>query len=382
MGEKNTKTRGGGLFKRPAGEQNQGAHGRIPGGPAMKMLASLLALALPVALASGMPVAAQEKGAPSSGPKRDDTGTEARHRAEALLSGVVRVRMKALPDARTSETLGIEREGTGVVIDDAGHVLTIGYLVLEPDAIEVTGANNKTVPARLVGYDHETGFGLLELQGPLDVKAVVLGDSDRLPPREPVMVLPWGGPQAASVAYVVSRREFTGAWEYLLERAIFVSPPTRAWAGAALVNREYELVGIGSLLVRDAIPGDQPTPGNMFVPINIVKPILSDLKSRGRAAGAPRPWLGLRTESFQGRLLVTGVSEDAPADRAGIERGDIVLAVGPDAVTTQAELYRRLWALGPAGTEVPLRIQRRGDAREIRVRSIDRSAFFRSKPAY
>ncbi|MCG6875207.1 MAG: S1C family serine protease [Betaproteobacteria bacterium] len=349
------------------------------------LLGPLIALVLPLALLPGMPVEAQENekgGAPSAGPSRGDAGTDAGARAEGLVSAVVRVRMTALPDARTSETLGSEREGTGVVIDDEGHVLTIGYLVLEPDSIEVTTASNKTVPARLLGYDHATGFGLLEVQGALDVKPVVLGNSDQLPPREPVMVLPWGGPQAASVAYVVSRREFTGAWEYLLDNAIFVSPPTRAWAGAALVNREYKLVGIGSLLVRDTVPGDRPMPGNMFVPINLLKPILADLKSRGRAAGAPRPWLGLRTESARGKLFVTGVSEDGPADLAGIERGDIVLAVGSVAVATQGELYRKMWALGPAGTEVPLRILRRGEAREIRVKSIDRSAFFRSKPAY
>ena len=354
----------------------------LPGGPVMRMLGSFVALAL--ALFLGVPVQAQEKGrdiAPP-GPARGDGGAEARERAEALLSAVVRVRMKALPDARTSRTLGDEREGSGVVIDEEGHVLTIGYLVLEPDAIEVTGAGNKTVPARLVGYDHATGFGLIKLQGPLDAKPVALGDSGRLAPREPVMVLPWGGAQAASVAYVVSRREFTGAWEYLLDSAIFVSPPTMAWAGAALVNRDYQLVGIGSLLVRDAAPGIREIPGNMFVPINLLKPVLADLKSRGRTAQVPRPWLGLRTEAAHGRLFVTGVSEDGPADLAGVERGDIVLAVGPDAVATQAELYRKMWALGPAGTEVPLKILRNGDTHEIRIKSIDRSAFFRSKPAY
>jgi serine protease Do len=373
MAKKDSKSPRRGLANRADGDQNCRVSGRISGGPAMKTLAPLVALVLPLALLPGAPVEAQEQGSARN---------ESRERAEALLSAVVRVRTKALPDARTSDTLGVEREGTGVVIDAEGHVLTIGYLVLEPDAIEVTGPDSKTVPARLVGYDHATGFGLLKLQGPLDVKPIVLGESERLAPRDPVMVLPWGGRQAASVAYVVSRREFTGAWEYLLESAIFVSPPTRAWAGAALVNREYKLVGIGSLLVRDTAPGERTIPGNMFVPIEVLKPILADLKAQGHAAGAPRPWLGLRTEAAHGRLFVSGVSEGGPADRAGIEPGDVVQAVGRDPVATQAELYRKMWALGPAGTEVPLSILRGGEAREIRVKSIDRSTFFRSKPAY
>jgi S1-C subfamily serine protease len=168
----------------------------------------------------------------------------------------------------------------------------------------------------------------------------------------------------------------------LLDSAIFVAPPTTAWAGAALVNREFKLVGIGSLLVRDIGPGGQPIPGNMFVPIDLLKPILDDLKSRGRASGAPRPWLGLRTESVHGRLFVLGVSEEGPADLAGVKRGDIVLAVGSNAVATQAELYRKMWALGPAGTDVPLRILQDGETRDIRIKSIDRSGFFRSKPAH
>lgn len=335
----------------------------------MKLLVSGAALAL--ALVAGVPGEAQEKGAAAS-----------QQRADALLSAVVRVRMKALPNARTTRTLGAEREGSGVVIDDEGHVLTIGYLVLEPDAIEVTGANNRTVPAQLVGYDHATGLGLIKLQRPFDAKPITIGDSGSLSLGEPVMMLPWGGPQAASVAYVVSRNEFTGAWEYLLDSAIFVSPPTPAWAGAALVNREFRLVGVGSLFVRAMGTDDRPIPGNMFVPIDLLKPILRDLKSNGRAAGPPRPWLGLRTESARGRLFVTGVSEDGPAALAGVRRGDVVLAVGSDAVSTQAELYRKMWSLGPAGTEVPLKVLQDGETREIRVKSIDRSTFFRSKPAY
>lgn len=335
------------------------------------MKTSALFVALALALLTGVPVQAQEKG---------PVATAAQQRADALLSAVVRVRVKALPDARTIRTLGAEREGTGVVIDDEGHVLTIGYLVLEPDAIEVTGAGNKTVPARLVGYDHSTGLGLIKVQTPFEGKPITFGDSESLSLGEPVMMLPWGGPQAASVAYVVSRNEFTGAWEYLLDNAIFVSPPTASWAGAALVNREFRLVGVGSLFVRAMGTDDRPIPGNMFVPIDILKPILADLKSRGHAAGPPRPWLGLRTESARGRLFVTGVSEDGPADRAGVRRGDVVLAVGPDAVATQAELYRKMWSLGPAGTEVPLRILQDGETRDIRVKSIDRMDFFRTKP--
>ena len=301
--------------------------------------------------------------------------------AEDVLGSVVRVRTRALPDARSNATLGSTREGSGVIIDDRGHILTIGYLVIEADAIEVTTADGKTSPATLIGYDHATGFGLLRATLPLVAHPIDLGVSAELALREPVMVAPHGGRESISLAYVVSKRQFAGSWEYLLDSAIFISPPTLAWAGSALISREGKLVGIGSLLVRDSVETGVPLPGNMFVPIDLVKPILADLIDKGRASGAPRPWLGMATEEVQGRLFVTRVSAEAPADRAGIQRGDIIVGVGADTVTTQSELYQKLWSLGPAGIEVPLKVLQGASLKEIKVRSIDRMEYFRIKPA-
>jgi S1-C subfamily serine protease len=346
----------------------------------MKMLAVLVACVL--ALLGAGPAGAEERGQGESAAERVPDAAAAERRVENLVSAVVRVRMKALPDARSSEMLGAAREGTGVVIDDAGHVLTIGYLVIEPESIEVTTADDKNVPAELVGYDHATGFGLLKAQVPLGVNPIALGESGALAVREPVMILPWGSPAAASVALVVSRREFTGSWEYLLDSAIFVSPPTLIWQGAALVNRDYKLVGVGSLLVSDSMRSEQPIPGNMFVPIDLLKPILADLKARGRAADAPHPWLGVMTEEARGGLVVSRVPADSPADRAGVKPGDIVLGVGETPVKTHAELYRMVWGLGPAGVEVPLKVLQDGDTKDIRVKSIDRADFFRKKPLH
>jgi S1-C subfamily serine protease len=300
--------------------------------------------------------------------------------ANDLLASVVRVKARSLPDARSNATLGSSREGSGVIIDDSGHILTIGYLVIEADAIEVTTAEGKTSPATLAGYDHATGFGLLHAVLPLGAKPIDLGVSAELALREPVMVAPHGGRESVNLAYVVSKRQFTGSWEYLLESAIFTSPPSLAWAGSALISREGKLVGIGSLLVRDSEEAGTPQPGNMFVPIDLLKPIVADLIDKGRVSGPPRPWLGMATEELQGRLFVTRVSPEAPADQAGVRRGDIVVGVGADAVATQAELYRKIWSLGPAGTEVPLKVLQGANVTEIKVRSIERTQYFRAKP--
>ena len=300
--------------------------------------------------------------------------------ADELLGSVVKVSMRALPDARSNASLGAVREGSGVIIDDKGHILTIGYLVIEADAIEVTTADGKTSPATLAGYDHATGFGLLRAVLPLGAKPIDLGTSGDLALREPVMVAPYGGRESINLAYVISKRQFAGSWEYLLDSALFTSPPSLAWAGSALISREGKLVGIGSLLVRDSEEAGVPLPGNMFVPIDLVKPILTDLIDKGRVSGPPRPWLGMATEELQGRLFVTRVSPQAPADQAGVGRGDIIVGVGADAVSTHAEFYRKVWSLGPAGTEVPLKVLQGASVKEIKVRSIDRLDYLRAKP--
>jgi S1-C subfamily serine protease len=310
--------------------------------------------------------------------KKDPKEAEAERQIEELMSSVVHVRMRALPDARSNATLGPNREGSGIVIEP-GWVLTIGYLVIEPDAIEVSTLKNRTLPATLAGYDHASGFGLLRVQGDLGVKALPLGDSGALSEREAVLVVPHHGRENASVAQVMAKRRFTGSWEYLLESAIFTAPPSYTWAGAALVNREFQLVGVGSLLVRDTVEPGVPLPGNMFVPTNLLKPILGQLKERGRAAGPQRPWLGLATEEVQGRLFVTRVSPESPADLAGIRQGDIVMSVGSDAVKTHVELYERIWALGAAGVEVPMKVLQGPDVRDVRVKSIDRFEYFKAK---
>jgi serine protease Do len=346
------------------------------------MTASRILSALTVFLLGlGGAVAQQPKERPHA-QKSQQAEAVLEREAEEMLAAVVRVRMKAIPNARSNATLGSNREGTGVVIDGRGHIVTIGYIVIEAESIEITTRDERTVPATLIGYDHASGFGLLRSGAPLGVKPMPMGQAADLATREPVMVLPAGGREAASLAYVVSKRKFAASWEYLLETAIFTAPPTPQWAGAALVSREGKLVGIGSLYVRETLDAGSEIPGNMFVPIDLLKPILADLIEKGRRSGPPRPWLGLATEEFHGHLLVTRVSPEGPADKAGIRNGDIVIGVGADPVGSHEDLYRRVWGLGAAGIEVPLKILQGADVREFRLRSIDRFQYFKEKPIY
>ena len=305
----------------------------------------------------------------------------AQPKPEETLSAVVGVSSKIRANARSAESLGTQRQGSGALIRE-GYVLTIGYLVMEAEAIEVRSASGRTVPATLAAFDHHSGFGLLKLGAPLEGTPLALGDSAALAERDPAMVVNSSGREGATIVQVVSRRQFSGSWEYLLDSAIFTYPPVDNWSGAALIGTKGELLGIGSLIVSDAEGQGGQSPGNMFVPVDLLKPVLSDLIAQGRRSSPARPWLGVNTDEFRGRLFVTRLSPGGPGERAGLQAEDIVLAVGGEEVKTLAEFYRKVWARGAAGVNVPLKVLRGAQVRDVTVRSIDRVQYFRGSATY
>ena len=294
------------------------------------------------------------------------------------LDAVVGVRASIPADARTAETLGTERQGSGVVIRADGLVLTIGYLILEAERAELVLPGGREVPAEVLAYDYDSGFGLLQALAPLGIEPVAFGESAGLGEDSRVLVASFAGPEAATPAYVVSRRDFAGYWEYLLPDAIFTAPPHRFFGGAALFGPDGRLLGIGSLMVGDAAE-DRALPGNMSVPIDALKPILGEMLAHGRAARPARPWLGLITEELRGRLFVTRVAPGGPAAAAGLAADDIVLGVADKPVASPADFYRKVWALGDAGVEVPLTVLRGAEVARIPVASGDRYDYLKLK---
>lgn len=289
-----------------------------------------------------------------------------------LVSAVVRIKTYINPEARTGDNLGHQREGSGVVLDSNGLVLTIGYLMVEAHAAEIVTLEGRTVPANIVGYDHESGFGLLQASVSLNVAPMPMGSSADVKQQDQLLVVSHGGAGRVGAVIVVSKREFAGAWEYLLPDAIFTAPPHPAWSGAALVNREGKLVGIGSLVVGDASGQGVRMPGNMFVPIDRLPPILGDLMANGYSSESPTPWLGLNTEEAGGKLVVSRAVPGGPAEKAGVKRGDIVTGIDGQPSYDLSELYKKIRSLGSAGVTVPLEIERDGDKRRIDIKSMNR----------
>ena len=299
--------------------------------------------------------------------------------AEEILKSVVKIHAIIPKDARTADTLGTEREGHGVLIDSRGHILTIGYLVNEAETIELTGPDDKKVGATFVGYDHATGFGLLRAESPIGAIPMKIGESSKIKEGEPVLVAGFGGKDAVQVARVISRKEFAGYWEYLLDDAIFTAPAYANFGGAALIDKEGQLVGIGSLFTQIVLQGIGTLPSNMFVPIDLLKPILNDLITLGRSHEAPKPWLGINSEESHGRIFITRLTAGGPAEEAGLQVDDLILAVDGKPFRSLADFYRRVWAVGRAGVDVPLSVLRGAQVQEVKVHSGDRYQFLNLK---
>ncbi len=292
---------------------------------------------------------------------------------------VVKVSSKVIANARSLATLGQRREGTGVVIDSGGLVMTIGYLIIEAENVELSTADGKVFPATVIGYDNATGLGLVKALTPLPIKPVDLGQSEIAQEREMVLIVGFDG---VAPAYIVSKRPFVGYWEYLLDEAIYTAPATVNWSGAALLSREGKLLGIGSLVVNDAMGTSAHVPGNMFVPIDIIKPVLGDFIANGKSTMAARPWIGINTQEVQGNLVVTRVSLESPAEDAGLKAGDIIVGIGGQPFKGQADFYTKLWASGGAGAEIPVDVLKGNRVENFKIKSIDRNSYFRAQPMY
>ena len=296
---------------------------------------------------------------------------------DLALAAVVGLRATIPADAFTAETLGTERAGNGVIIRNNGLVLTIGYLITEADTIWLTLSDGRSVPGHVLGYDQESGFGLVQALAKIEMPALAFGRSGDVSVGERVVVAGAGGRHHSVAARVVAKQEFAGYWEYVLDEAIFTAPSHPNWGGTALIGPAGDLLGIGSLQLQQAVDKGPAQNINMMVPIDLLQPIFDDLMKYGRRNAAPRPWLGFYATEVENRLVVVGLADRGPAKRADLRTGDILLSVGGNEVHDLASLFRRIWAQGQAGVEVPITIYRDGETMEVRVKSGERDRFLK-----
>jgi S1-C subfamily serine protease len=309
-------------------------------------------------------------------PAVQPNAAEVAYDLRAALDAVVMLHSEVAEDAFTASILGTERVGNGVVIREDGLILTIGYLVTEAQTIWLTLNDGTVVPGHALAYDQASGFGLVQPLGRIKVPALERGSAAAARVGADVLVIGHGGRPHALKARLFGKREFAGYWEYLLDEALFTAPPHPQWGGAALVGPDGKLLGIGSLLVQET-QGEESISGNMFVPVDLLDPILDEMLKFGRPARPPRPWLGMYTGEAEQRLAVTGLATGGPAARAGVKPGDMVLEVAGERVAGLADMFRKIWRLGQAGVEVPLTLTRDAQLLHVQLRSADRNDFLK-----
>ncbi|MBP8297008.1 MAG: serine protease [Burkholderiales bacterium] len=292
------------------------------------------------------------------------------------LDAMVLLRALIPADAFTAGILGTERGGYGAVIRADGLILTIGYLLTEAETIWLTTNRGDVVGGWPLVYDQATGLGLIQPLGKLGTPWLERGSAANVAVGDAVTVLGHGGRAHALKTRIIDKREFAGYWEYVLDEALFTAPAHPEWSGAALLDAGGRLIGIGSLLVQQELDGEQ-VHTNMFVPVELIEPILAGLGGAGRGARPARPWLGMYTHEADGGLVVAGVAPGGPAARAGVQQGDLVLGVGGMRTRGLAEFFRLVWRQGAAGVDVPLSLARAGDVLRVNVKSADRAAFLK-----
>jgi S1-C subfamily serine protease len=319
-----------------------------------------------------MPALTEWKVPPANQPRSGDYGFD----LDRALASVVGLHSIVPSDAFTADTLGTERAGNGVVIDD-GLVLTIGYLITEAEAVWLHMSDGRVVQGHALGFDAVTGFGLVQALGHLDLDPLPIGSSAATSVGDRVVLGGVGGRTRSVASQIAAKQEFAGYWEYMLDEAIFTHPAHPNWGGTGLISDRGELIGIGSLqLERER--EHKPEHINMVVPIDLLKPVLDDLRKFGRVNKPARPWLGMYTTEMDNRVVIVGVSAKGPAARAELKAGDVILAINGDKITSQAGFYRKLWALGSAGVDVPLTVHHEGVTFDVVLASTDRARLLKA----
>jgi S1-C subfamily serine protease len=294
----------------------------------------------------------------------------------AVHDAVVSITAHVPEDAMSAGLLGTERLGHGVRIRDDGLIATIGYVVHEAENLWI-GTRNTVVPGFVVGYDYDSGLALVKPSLPLHGRSMEIGSADSLIVGDSVTIISSGGKEPNIDARVVAKQEFAGRWEYVLDQAVFTTPPHDSWSGAALVDSDGKLCGLGSLVIQGFETRSGLNDVNMFVPIELLAPIIDEICLHGQRLSPPRPWLGMLVHDDQHDLTVMGVYRNCPADKAGLRPGDVIVGIDDEPVIGLANMFRRVWSLGSAGVDVPLNVLRNAEKMQLKVRSGDRASFQR-----
>jgi serine protease DegS len=289
-----------------------------------------------------------------------------------LLSHVVHIHAVVAREHPSTRILGGDRLGSGVVVDASGLILTVNYVVMGAQAVEVAFAKGRRTRAEIVAQDFEVGLALLKVkrQG---LPAAALGNGEALEPGTAVIALASTGTQERRVAggLVIHVGEFEAYWEYLLDRSIVASAPNPGFGGGGLFALTGAMVGVVYLNLNEIARS------SLAIPTDYYRKHEHELLRYGRVVSRPRrAWLGVFAHPVEEGVVVAGVVPDGPGDRGGLQEGDLIVSLDAEAVASRRDLYTRLWRHEP-GERLILEVMRENKVRRVEVLGGDRAYFFR-----
>jgi len=289
---------------------------------------------------------------------------------ERVLPATVHIRAE-IPEAHASaQLLGTERMGSGTIIDPAGFILTVNYVVLGAEQVHVTLFDQRTCAAEPLGHDFASGLALLRIPEH-DLKALPLRRTTNLALGEDVFMVASVGEGSARVSngVVSSLGPFDANWEYVLERAIATTAMNPGLGGGPLLDPCGRVLGVVSLNLNEIGRFSLAIPADYFLDAR-------DRLLAGRPAPtALRAWLGIFCYGMRDHVVIAGLLPGGPGDRAGLKTGDVILSVDGTDVSDRRSLYRLLWT-HRSGEEIVLKVARGRDLRTVKVASGDVEEFF------
>ena len=289
-----------------------------------------------------------------------------------LLGSVVHIHAEVPSNHPSTRIMGDERMGTGTVVDPAGLILTVNYVVMGAETLQVTLGRGRALRAEIVAQDFEIGLALLRVkrQG---LQAVPIGNSETLTRGEPVFAIGSTGPRERRVAggLVTHLGEFEGYWEYLLERGIVSSAANPGFGGGPLFTLSGQMMGVVSLNLNEIARCSLAIPGEYY------RRNQQEFMRFGRVVSRPpRAWLGVFAHVLEEGVVVAGLVPNGPGARSGIQEGDIIVSLDAQEIPTRKELYLSLWKHAP-GEKMTLEVMRDNEVRRLSVTGGDRADFYK-----
>lgn len=273
----------------------------------------------------------------------------------------------------SSKVLGSIRQGTGIIINSSGYILTVGYLAMEATEIQIIFADDSVEEAEVVGIDFDSGLGLLRLTNPVDITPLRLGDSSRVTNDQLTLTIGAStGEQSRIVTNgrIFSTEMFIGYWEYLVERALYVVPQNPAFGGSPLLNLDGEVIGVISLQLN------QHQGMNLAIPIDLFYRIEGELIKYGRVVSRPpRTWIGIYHAPYTRGVIIIDLVEGGPAEQAGLKKGDVLTHIDDVKITSEEHFLRQLWKI-PIHSTFRITFIRQSTHHSLNIQGIDRHEFY------